>query len=69
MTQIILIAQQGLLTFDKNLEIVPKTSNTSVLIMYIGFLLLVGIMIFLIIKVVKKGTQKAKKWLTLLSLI
>lgn len=54
------------LTFDKDLEIIPKTSeyNTSVLIMYIGFLLLAGIMIFLIIKVVKKGTQKAKKWLT-----
>ena len=54
------------LTFNKNLEVVPQTSEykTSVLIMYLGFLLLGGILKFIIIKVVKRGTQKAKKWLT-----
>jgi len=54
------------LTFNKNLEVVPQTSEykTSVLIMYLGFLLLGGILTFIIIKVVKRGTQKAKKWLT-----
>jgi len=54
------------ITLSKNLVIQPVSSeySTSVILMYVAILIISGVGIFVVIKLVKKGSQKAKKWLT-----
>ncbi len=52
--------------FDRDLILQPVSVEytTSLVLMYIGILLIIGVGIFFIIKLAKKGSEKAKKWLT-----
>ena len=52
--------------FDRNLVLQPVSTEytTSLILMYVGILLVIGVGIFFIIKLAKKGSEKAKKWLT-----
>lgn len=52
--------------FDKSLisQPVPSEYRVATLLMYIGILMLSGLTVFLVIKLVKKYSEKAKKWLT-----
>lgn len=54
------------ITLSKDLVIQPVSSeySTSVILMYVAILIISGVGIFVVIKLVKKGSQKAKKWLT-----
>lgn len=54
------------IVFDKDLVLQPvsKEYTMSLILVYVGILLIVGIGIFFITKLVKRGTEKAKKWLT-----
>jgi len=54
------------ITLSKDLVVQPVSSeySTSVIIMYIALLIFSAVGIFVLIKLVKKGSQKAKKWLT-----
>ena len=54
------------ITLSKDLVVQPISSeySTSVIIMYLAILIISAVGIFVLIKLVKKGSQKAKKWLT-----
>lgn len=54
------------ITLSKDLVIQPVSSeySTSVILIYVATLIISGVGIFVVIKLVKKGSQKAKKWLT-----
>lgn len=54
------------ITLSKDLVIQPVSSeySTSVILIYVAILIISGVGIFVVIKLVKKGSQKAKKWLT-----
>jgi len=54
------------ITLSKDLVIQPVSSeySTSVILVYIAILIFSAVGIFVLIKLVKKGSQKARKWLT-----
>ncbi|MGI6484359.1 MAG: hypothetical protein ACOX0R_01935 [Candidatus Dojkabacteria bacterium] len=54
------------LTFDGNLIIQPVSSEYKIIsiLMTFGIVIIIGVLIFVIIKLSKKGAEKAKKWLT-----
>lgn len=53
-------------TFDRSLVLQPVSTEytTSLVLVIIGILLIIGVGIFFIVKLAKKGSEKAKKWLT-----
>jgi len=53
-------------SFDRDLVLQPVSTEytTSLVLMYVGILLVIIVGVFFIIKLVKKGSEKAKKWLT-----